>query len=343
MHVSTSPPLAHRPLLTAHCSPPIARRPLLILHSATQSLDPTAAPMDLASLQALPGNSFCADCSSTNPDWASCNNGVLLCLHCAGAHRGLGTHISFVQSVTMDTISPNNRLFIASSSNNAFHDFVYYNYMVNKPPTPCSAGDRVVIRAKYDNERANEYRNGLRKLANLDPVPYFPTQPNTTEFGGPTNSLHLPPQLPPPLLPFTRSSSSRSPLPSSSPTSSSPSFRTSQPSSTRPRPPPCSPQQTSLKSSSPTTLRPPPSPSSPQPSLSPSPSHVPTSCAAQCTSSSPFPSIAFTPSHISLTATSSFFSPSTLFYNGRFHGGECGVLVERYVWRGEGSGEFGVA
>ena len=173
-----SPP--HRPLLTAPCSPPVARRPLLILHSATQSLDPTAAPMDLASLQALPGNSFCADCSSTNPDWASCNNGVLLCLHCAGAHRGLGTHISFVQSVTMDTISPNNRLFIASSSNNAFHDFVYYNYMVNKPPTPCSAGDRVVIRAKYDNERANEYRNGLRKLANLDPVPYFPTQPNTT-------------------------------------------------------------------------------------------------------------------------------------------------------------------
>lgn len=51
----------------------------------------------------LPGNSNCADCGAKLPSWASLNLGVLLCLDCAGCHRGLGVHISKVRSVKMDT------------------------------------------------------------------------------------------------------------------------------------------------------------------------------------------------------------------------------------------------
>ncbi|KAG7009553.1 ADP-ribosylation factor GTpase-activating protein GCS1 [Physcia stellaris] len=36
------------------------------------------------------------------PQWASPKFGIFICLTCAGHHRGLGVHISFVRSITMD-------------------------------------------------------------------------------------------------------------------------------------------------------------------------------------------------------------------------------------------------
>ncbi|EME39612.1 hypothetical protein DOTSEDRAFT_75306 [Dothistroma septosporum NZE10] len=50
------------------------------------------------------GNKICADCGSENKvDWCSINLGVLLCIECGGIHRSLGTHISKVRSLTLDT------------------------------------------------------------------------------------------------------------------------------------------------------------------------------------------------------------------------------------------------
>jgi hypothetical protein len=49
-----------------------------------------------------PDNSLCADCSARQPRWSSVKLGILICANCAGIHRKLGTHISFVQSVTID-------------------------------------------------------------------------------------------------------------------------------------------------------------------------------------------------------------------------------------------------
>ncbi|KAL6601773.1 hypothetical protein ACP70R_006089 [Stipagrostis hirtigluma subsp. patula] len=57
-------------------------------------------PIDL--LRKVVGNNICADCGAAEPDWASLNLGVLLCIECSGVHRNLGVHISKVRSLTLD-------------------------------------------------------------------------------------------------------------------------------------------------------------------------------------------------------------------------------------------------
>lgn len=41
-------------------------------------------------------NLYCADCGAANPDWASLNIGVTLCIECSGIHRSMGVHVSKV-------------------------------------------------------------------------------------------------------------------------------------------------------------------------------------------------------------------------------------------------------
>ncbi|WPH03759.1 Hypothetical protein R9X50_00664200 [Acrodontium crateriforme] len=54
-------------------------------------------------LRSVPGNDRCADCAAKNPGWASWNLGIFLCVRCASLHRKLGTHVSKVKSLTMDS------------------------------------------------------------------------------------------------------------------------------------------------------------------------------------------------------------------------------------------------
>ncbi|KAI9728498.1 MAG: hypothetical protein M1828_003900 [Chrysothrix sp. TS-e1954] len=63
-------------------------------------------------IKSVPGNDRCADCFARNPGWASWNLtssrpqlGIFLCMRCAALHRKLGTHVSKVKSLSMDSWS----------------------------------------------------------------------------------------------------------------------------------------------------------------------------------------------------------------------------------------------
>ena len=78
----------------------------------------------LRALLKEPGNRICADCkrkgfylfalmyddwrfiSIIDPRWASANIGVFVCIRCSGTHRSMGTHISKVRSVDLDSWTP---------------------------------------------------------------------------------------------------------------------------------------------------------------------------------------------------------------------------------------------
>ncbi|KAL6469628.1 hypothetical protein MHYP_G00207470 [Metynnis hypsauchen] len=54
-------------------------------------------------LWASPWNKVCADCGSSNPEWASINLLVVICEACAGVHRSMGSNRSKVRSLKLDS------------------------------------------------------------------------------------------------------------------------------------------------------------------------------------------------------------------------------------------------
>ncbi|KAL5979450.1 ADP-ribosylation factor GTPase-activating protein agd3 [Asimina triloba] len=52
-------------------------------------------------LQRVEGNDRCSDCGAPDPDWASLNLGILVCIECSGIHRNLGVHISKDQKIAI--------------------------------------------------------------------------------------------------------------------------------------------------------------------------------------------------------------------------------------------------
>ncbi|OAA70318.1 stromal membrane-associated protein [Cordyceps fumosorosea ARSEF 2679] len=58
----------------------------------------------IKNLLKLEANKICSDCKKNkHPRWASWNLGVFICIRCSGIHRGMGTHISRVKSVDLDS------------------------------------------------------------------------------------------------------------------------------------------------------------------------------------------------------------------------------------------------
>jgi len=70
-----------------------------------------------AKLREKPGNDKCAECHAADTSWVVLDYGVFICVRCAGAHRGLGTHISKVRSTQHDQFTPSELEWIDSLGN----------------------------------------------------------------------------------------------------------------------------------------------------------------------------------------------------------------------------------
>lgn len=110
-------------------------------------------------------NSVCADCGgSSKVEWCSINLGLILCIECSGVHRGLGSHISKVRSLTLDTNSFNPDLVdllcrVGNRVSNSIYEATLARYDTSmKPGEKASADARVrYITAKYVDRSFVDY------------------------------------------------------------------------------------------------------------------------------------------------------------------------------------------
>eukprot|EP01035_Chromulina_nebulosa_P019366 gene19366-25233_t len=77
----------------------------------------------LREIRQYPGNSKCCDCLSLDTDWGNVNHGTLICLDCAGKHRSLGVHVSFIRSLYMDTWNSNQIAMMRYGGNGQIREF----------------------------------------------------------------------------------------------------------------------------------------------------------------------------------------------------------------------------
>lgn len=123
----------------------------------------------LKNLVKLEGNKTCADCKRNkrmdrptlppellltrdiDPRWASWNLGIFICIRCSGIHRGMGTHISKVKSVDLDSWTDEQLQSVLKWGNGRANK--YWEAKLAPGHVPSEAKIENFIRTKYESKR----------------------------------------------------------------------------------------------------------------------------------------------------------------------------------------------
>ncbi|KAG5945453.1 hypothetical protein E4U53_006701 [Claviceps sorghi] len=106
----------------------------------------------IKSLLKLEPNKVCADCKrNKHPRWASWNLGIFICIRCSGIHRGMGTHISRVKSVDLDSWTDEQLQSVLNWGNARANK--YWEAKLAAGHAPSEAKIENFIRTKYELKR----------------------------------------------------------------------------------------------------------------------------------------------------------------------------------------------
>ncbi|KAL5357461.1 hypothetical protein BJX96DRAFT_144521 [Aspergillus floccosus] len=106
----------------------------------------------IKNLLKLDYNKTCADCKrNKHPRWASWNLGIFICIRCSGIHRGMGTHISRVKSVDLDSWTDEQLQSVLRWGNARANK--YWEAKLAPGHVPSEAKIENFIRTKYESKR----------------------------------------------------------------------------------------------------------------------------------------------------------------------------------------------